>query len=233
MLWPNMDDEQKLTLVRYAKRYLGKTTSDGIKITWDRFGRAVGATGDTLKSYNRRSTAQNSVAGPSEYESKSLRTARRVVQNQSLPVEQRVILAQELLADPEVADQALDMPAEPGEYPNSTAVRAIGNVAQATTRSNNKYKARGEKVTAENPSLKKLGEIAATQDLKLVLLKHAEQVRNFLERAGELQEGERFMLCNALEASEKANQKVRMYLELGRTELDEEIRNLMESESNE
>lgn len=223
MLWPNMDNEQKLTLVRYAKRYLGKTTSDGIKITWDRFGQAVGATGKALSEHYRRS--ESKTISTRAIENRAQSEARR------LPTPERVRLTQELLADPEVADRALDIPTDTG--PESVAVKAIGNVAHATAQTNKKYKTRGEKITAENPSLKKLGEIAATQDLKLVLLEHAKQVRDFLERAGELQEGEQFMLRNALEASEKANQKVRMYLELGRTELDEEIRNLMESESNE
>lgn len=61
-LWPGMDDDQKLSLVRYVKKHLGDTTADGVRITWDRVGRAVGSTGDALQGYYRRSQAPSAVS---------------------------------------------------------------------------------------------------------------------------------------------------------------------------
>jgi hypothetical protein len=55
LLWRTMDDEQKLAYSEYAQPYVGKTTSDDVRMTWEKFGQAVGTTGDALKSYYRRS----------------------------------------------------------------------------------------------------------------------------------------------------------------------------------
>lgn len=79
-------------------------SGDGVKITWGRFGQAVGATGASLKDYYRRSEGKNSDARANEqgFQQRAQSEIRRL----STPA--RVRLTQELLADPEVADQALD-----------------------------------------------------------------------------------------------------------------------------
>lgn len=228
VLWPLMDDDQKLELVRHAKKYLGKVTSDGIKITWARYGEAVGTTGGALEHHYRRSRDQITSPGSSQYEAISLRTARRIAKDQSLPVGQRAALAQELLADPEVAEQALDV--RKARDPASVPAKAVGNVAKAMIQNRNHSQAQVERRQVESPVARANAEFKSISNLKAALYRHAREVAETLAGAGELDEAERAFLVNALEASEEQNQKVRRYIELGRTEFDVELESLLESE---
>lgn len=58
--WQVMDDDQKASFAKACKKWIGKTTADGVRLTWDRFGEAVMASGGAVSHYFRRSEGQKS-----------------------------------------------------------------------------------------------------------------------------------------------------------------------------
>jgi hypothetical protein len=105
--WQLMDAEQHATVATHLGKKVGKTTSDGVLLTWDVFGKALGTSGKALEM-----AAYRAKEGPSSTESQKAaeRHARRIARTnpeaiiKGLDSEQRKALRQADRESTTVAD---------------------------------------------------------------------------------------------------------------------------------
>jgi hypothetical protein len=125
-LWVTMDDDQKLKLVRYVKGFIGKTTSDGVRMTWDRFGSAVGSTGKALSEHYRRSEAKSTALranGLTPAEASTVRSAKTVLRD-------RPEIIHELLSDPEIRRAVVDELSHKGETAVAREIAKVRSIGE-------------------------------------------------------------------------------------------------------
>lgn len=146
----------------------------------------------------------------------------------NMPPERKAEVARELLADPEVADKALNTPE--ARTPGSAASKAVGNVARATMNRQQAELERTERKIIEDPVSRRIDSNQAINDLGTACERFSREGNEALRRAGELPDGERYWLTGAVDRAEQTLRAVRRYLELGRSEIDAELQALLDSE---
>jgi hypothetical protein len=201
-------------------RKFSDTTGRRYKAIWERFGRSGADRPAWSEAYETIDPSVNDLGR----ERFAPSAGRRVIEHGTS--ETKAELVRELLAEPEVAEKALNTPE--ARTPGSIAAKAVGNVARATE---NRYEAnrqRTEQKKAADPIARRMDENVALLDLQLAINTFVRKANELLPQVGSVAASERYWLNGETERLEAVTKQVRYLADHGETRTDAELRKITE-----